>query len=113
MDFGHAKQLGADLSAEDRRGNPLTHPPEKIIQELSPSSEITRTPSPPQSDVWSIGITLFYLLTDLYPFSGFNPKFCDSQEEPAYDDVLQELREQVLAGAYAIPKFFLICPRTV
>jgi serine/threonine-protein kinase len=58
MDFGAGRAQGADAAGV--AGTPMYLAPEVLAGE----------PPTPQSDLYSLGVLLFHLLTDVYPFSG-------------------------------------------
>jgi TolB-like protein/tetratricopeptide (TPR) repeat protein len=58
MDFGAGRAQGADAAGVT--GTPMYLAPEVLAGE----------PPTPQSDLYSLGVLLFHLLTDAYPFSG-------------------------------------------
>ena len=84
MDFGMAKVIGADLiddetqsmTATGKRGTPYYMAPQ--VYEGGGRGKNKRYYDPFAADIWSLGVTLYYLLTNSYPF--------ESGPEKSYKD---------------------------
>ncbi|KAM5253880.1 serine/threonine-protein kinase MARK2-like [Hipposideros larvatus] len=63
-------------------GNPLAAPPELFLEQIYHG---------PAMDMWGLGVLLYNMLTNTYPFTGKN---------------LEEVKHKVLKGDYDIPSYF-------
>ncbi|XP_019491488.1 PREDICTED: serine/threonine-protein kinase MARK2-like [Hipposideros armiger] len=63
-------------------GNPLAAPPELFLEQIYHG---------PAMDMWGLGVLLYKMLTDTYPFTGKN---------------LDEIKHKVLKGEYIVPTYF-------
>lgn len=73
-DFGMAKQFEYDQKSAEKCGSLMFVPPEMLhYQEISPF----------KADIWSLGITFFYMATGEYPFRNTNK---------------EELKQQIFRG---------------
>lgn len=90
VDFGFSRLLGTDLSIPDSLGYPLMLSPEQLPLTKNISEMINKDAKHQKCEVWALGVLLYFLLTGMFPFSGFHEKFfgeLDGQEEPGYEDI--------------------------
>lgn len=75
IDFGLSKRFGKDLVISEPAGSPLYMSPEIFSNEKHDQ----------QTDIWSLGICLYYMTTDIFPFVA--DSYSDLQEKVLFDEV--------------------------
>lgn len=76
IDFGLSKRITKGNTIKEFSGSPLYMPPE--IFALQPHDELV--------DVWSLGVCLYYMVTDTFPFPA--DTFHELEEKILFEDVL-------------------------
>lgn len=66
VDFGHSFR-GENVQRDRNKGNPMTLSPEQLNVDKGNKQYIIDQ----RADVWALGVTTFFLLTGLFPFSGY------------------------------------------
>lgn len=79
-DFGLSRRLDYQCNCKDGKGTPLFMSPE-ILQQ--------RECNPMKGDIWALGITLYFLITGVFPF------YATNKDELAY---------QIERGVYAVER---------
>jgi len=83
-DFGFAKRFNLDEKLKTSCGSPFYAPPEILAGDLY---------SPEKADIWSMGITLFYITTGELPF---------------YDEDSSILYSKIMFGEFETPKYLTL-----
>ena len=97
VDFGHSFNGLNENGDEICKGNPMTLCPQQL--EIDNGQRTQKLDQ--RADVWSMAVTMYFLLVGIYPFSGY----------PSQDPRFQQNR--LLLGKYRIPKFLNLHPQTI
>ena len=105
IDLGHGRKLKKqNLADSSQRGNPLTAAPEVLFNDRDFYMP-NQVGADERADVWSLGVTLFSMVTGVFPFSGYSRNLNINPREV--------LNNQVSCGNYYYPKFLNISARTI